>query len=202
MKHLCTVPRPVDLSPQIQPMILTPGHSAYPSGHATEAFAFATIFAALRLAGEGTANSALIETLLGKLTPVVETASDTDPVILLYRLAARIADNRTIAGVHYPVDSAHGGVLGLAVTLAFVAHCLGGGPRRPVPKWVARGDDWSGDFSLRKWCEALGAVSPHGWRSGNTTLPQAEGWHLLPVLWQAAVAEWARPAAAAPEPDG
>ena len=114
----------------------------------------------------------------------------------------RPADNRTIAGVHYPLDSAHGGLLGLSLALGFVAHCLGGGPARPVPEWVARGDDWSGDFSLRKWCAALGASTPHGWRSGTTTLPAAEGWHLLPALWQAAVAEWARPAAPVTDPSG
>lgn len=101
MKHHCSVPRPVDLSPQIQPVIETPGHSAFPSGHATEAFAFATLFAALRLVSAGTPGPALIDTLLAKLTPAGELAPVTDPVILLYRLAARIADNRTVAGVHY-----------------------------------------------------------------------------------------------------
>jgi membrane-associated phospholipid phosphatase len=190
IKHFCSIPRPVDLSSQVQPMIETPGHSAYPSGHATEAFGFATLLAALRLAGAGTQDSALLETILAKLTPVVETASDTDAIILLYRLAARIADNRTIAGLHYPVDSAHGGLLGLGVGLGFVAHCLGGGPSHPVPEWSARGDDWPGDFSLRKWCAALGGTAPQGWRSGSTTVPEAESWHILPRLWAAAVAEW------------
>ncbi len=31
MKHFCSVLRPIDLSPQVQPVIETPGHSAYPS---------------------------------------------------------------------------------------------------------------------------------------------------------------------------
>jgi membrane-associated phospholipid phosphatase len=191
MKHFCSVPRPVDLSPQVQPMIETPGHSAYPSGHATEAFAIATIFAALRLSADATKDADLIDTILGRLTDVVETASGTDPIILLYRLAARIADNRTIAGVHYPVDSAHGALLGLSVALAVVAHCLGGGPKHKVPGWVADGNDWFGDFSLLKWCEALGSKGKPGWRSGpTTTLPKAEDWHVLPSLWKAAVAEW------------
>lgn len=202
MKHLCSVMRPVDLSPQIQPMIETPGHSAYPSGHATEAFATATIFAALRLSAAGTPDASLIDTILGKLTPVVEAAPDTDPIILLYRLAARIADNRTIAGVHYPVDSAHGALLGLAVTLAFVGHCLGGGAERPVPEWAANGNDWSGDFSLRKWCAALGGTAQQGWRSGAALLAEAEDWYLLPPLWRAAVAEWGGTGAPSQDPSG
>jgi membrane-associated phospholipid phosphatase len=197
MKHLCSVPRPVDLSPQIQPIIQTPGHSAYPSGHATEAFAHATILAALRLTAT-TPDAGLIDAILSKLSPAVEAAPVTDPVILLYRLAARIADNRTVAGVHYPVDSAHGALLGLGVTLAFVGHCLGGGPERPVPEWVADANDWSGDFTLRKWCAALGGGAQQGWRSGSTTVARAEPWQLLPVLWRAAAAEWAAPAAQNP----
>jgi membrane-associated phospholipid phosphatase len=190
MKHFCSVPRPIDLSAQVQPIIETPGHSAYPSGHATEAFAFATMFAALRLSGAGTADAALIKAILGKVTRAVEMAHDTDPEILLYRLAARIADNRTIAGVHYPVDSAHGGLLGLGLTLAFVAHCLGGGKKHPVPVLSADAKGWMGDFSLRKWCEALNMDGNNGWRRGTTSLPAAENWHLLPQIWSAAVAEW------------
>jgi membrane-associated phospholipid phosphatase len=191
MKHLCSVARPVDLSPQIQPVIETPGHSGYPSGHATEAFAVATLLSALRLSADGTADATLVDGVLTRLCPAAESASVTDPVILLYRLAARIADNRTVAGVHYPVDSAHGALLGLSSTLALVAHCLGGGPERPVPEWAADANDWSGDFTLRKWCAALGNGTRQGWRSGTTTLPKAEGWQLLPPLWRAAVAEWA-----------
>jgi membrane-associated phospholipid phosphatase len=197
MKHLCSVPRPVDLSAQIQPIIPTPGHSAYPSGHATEAFAHATLLAALRLSAR-TPDATLIEALLALLSPAAEAAPVTDPVILLFRLAARIADNRTVAGVHYPVDSAHGALLGLGVTLGFIGHCLGGGAGHPVPEWVANGNDWSGDFTLRKWCAALGGGAHQGWRSGTTTIAAAEPWQLLPALWQAAKAEWAQPVAEPP----
>jgi membrane-associated phospholipid phosphatase len=198
MKHLCSVPRPVDLSPQIQPVITTPGHSAYPSGHATEAFAHATILAALRLSGARVPDEGLIDAILAKLSPAAEAAPVTEPEVLLFRLAARIADNRTVAGVHYPVDSAHGALLGFGVTLAFIGHCLGGGPERPVPEWVADAQNWSGDFTLRKWCAALGGGSHQGWRSGNTTVARAEPWQVLPMLWRAAVAEWTTPAADPP----
>lgn len=198
MKHLCSVPRPVDLSPRVQPVITTPGNSAYPSGHATESFAHATILAALRLSGARVPDDALIDTILARPSPASEAAPVTEGEVLLFRLAARIADHRTAAGVHYPVDSAHGALLGFGVTLAFIGHCLGGGPERPVPEWVASAQNWSGDFTLRKWCAALVGGGHQGWRSGSTTVARAEPWHVLPMLWRAAVAEWSTPAAEPP----
>ena len=36
-KHTLSVRRAHEYSPQIQPIIQTPGHGAFPSGHATEA---------------------------------------------------------------------------------------------------------------------------------------------------------------------
>jgi hypothetical protein len=190
IKHFCSVPRPIDLSPQIQPVIATPGHSAYPSGHATEAFALATTLAALRLSAGGTADAGLVDALLNRLTPAAEAAPAMDPTVLLFRLAQRIADNRTVAGVHYPVDSAHGGLLGLATALGFVAHCLGGGATHPIPEFAARGDDWSGDFTLAKWVAALGIGTTTGWRQGKARVAAAASWSLLPPLWRAAVREW------------
>ena len=35
--------RPIEMSPQLQPMIQTPGHGSLPSGHATEAFIVAHV---------------------------------------------------------------------------------------------------------------------------------------------------------------
>ena len=188
IKHFCSVPRPIDLSPQVQPIIQTPGHSAYPSGHATEAFAFATVLAALRLSRDPAAQEAgIIATLLGKLTTALEDATAADPDLMLFRLAARIADNRTVAGVHYPVDSAHGALLGLGPGLVFVAHCLGGGTKIAVPTWNARADDWSADFTLHKW---IANLSPSDWRGDDICLPASEEWHVLPKLWTVASAEW------------
>lgn len=190
MKYLCSVRRPVDLSPQVQPVIGTPGHSAYPSGHATEAFAMAAILAVLRLHADGVPSDKLVATLQEKLTPVGESAQASEPVILLFRLAARIADNRTVAGVHYPLDSAHGGLLGFALALAFISHCLGGGPDHAVPEWKADANTWSGDFTLRKWCAALHGSGGDDWRAGATSVAEAKDWHVLPPLWRAALAEW------------
>ena len=42
-KHVLACRRPHEFSPQIQPMILTPSHSAYPSGHSTESFTAAVV---------------------------------------------------------------------------------------------------------------------------------------------------------------
>jgi hypothetical protein len=188
IKYFCSIPRPIDLSPQIQPVIQTPGHSSYPSGHATEAFAFATILAALRLSQDPSAKAAgIIPTLLGKLNSALEGPTAADPDMMLFRLASRIADNRTVAGVHFPVDSAHGALLGFGTGLVFVAHCLGGGEPNKVPSWTARGADWSGDFTLRKWIAHLGTSA---WRGGDLVLPQKEEWHVLPKLWTRASEEW------------
>ncbi len=88
-KHAFAVPRPVQFSPQVQPPILTPSHSAYPSGHSTEAHCAAGVLMAISNQGPG--------------TPLGD---------MLLRLAGRIAINRTVAGVHFPIDSRAGQVLG------------------------------------------------------------------------------------------
>jgi len=81
-------------------MIPTPGHGSWPSGHATEAFAIATVLQALLPKGDRYKEQ-------------------------LERQAARIAVNRTVAGLHFPVDSAVGRLLGTALAEFFVARCRG-----------------------------------------------------------------------------
>jgi membrane-associated phospholipid phosphatase len=104
MKHALACRRPVEYSAQIQPMVDTPAHSSYPSGHATEAFALAfVLYRLLRCA-----QNAL---------PADDDMMKHDPLFVqLMRHAERIAVNRTVAGVHFPVDSVAGMVL--AQTLA------------------------------------------------------------------------------------
>lgn len=193
IKHFCSVPRPIDLSPQVQPVIQTPGHSSYPSGHATEGFAFATILVALRYAAEPNGGKAPFVTyLLNELAKATNTQGPEEmdspnATILLFRLAARIADNRTVAGVHFPIDSLHGGLLGLQATLAFIAHCSG--DTTPIPAYTVDGRGWTSDFTLAKWRDALYNSQP-----GNlVAAPVANAWDSLPVLWQAAVVEWKNP---------
>lgn len=53
----------------------------------------------------------------------------------LQRQAARIAVNRTVAGLHFPVDSAVGRLLGTALGEFMVARCTG------APKLHQRGFD-------------------------------------------------------------
>ncbi|GAB5446773.1 phosphatase PAP2 family protein [Gymnodinialimonas sp.] len=93
-KHLLACRRPNEYSAQIQPMIQTPGHGALPSGHATEAFLVATILRDLSQCAQHRPHLAENQ---------------------LLRHAARVAQNRTAAGVHFPVDSAAGATLGVSL---------------------------------------------------------------------------------------
>jgi len=104
VKHLCRAPRPVEFSDRVMPMLDTPPHSTYPSGHSTESFAIASALSMLEY-GE---------------TPGESFSADRP----IFHLAQRIAVNRTVAGLHYPVDSAAGAALGCAVgsALAFIAN--------------------------------------------------------------------------------
>lgn len=195
IKHFASVPRPIDLSPLVQPVIQTPGHSSYPSGHATEAFAFATLIAALRHAAAsakgGKKQPSFTKAILSDLAAPADAARPEQPVaagatVQLFRLAARIADNRTVAGVHFPVDSAHGALLGLTATLGFVAHCAGG--EKALPVHDANGTEWDRDFTLALWRDAL---HRREWATDHSyDVAKPAGWHSLPAVWQAAVREW------------
>ncbi|WP_144290045.1 phosphatase PAP2 family protein [Ideonella sp. A 288] len=93
-KQALAVPRPTDLSPLVQPCLTTPGHGAMPSGHAIAAFT------ASRLLGALLSSSVFFTT-----NPVarVDTVG-----IALDRTARRIAANRVVAGLHYPLDNSAG----------------------------------------------------------------------------------------------
>lgn len=93
-KHKVALPRPTQLSPQIQPIIPNPGHGSLPSGHSTQSFMLARLFDQLHQENH----------------PV--KANDAVTTTLLYRRAERIACNRTVAGVHFPIDSMAGRILG------------------------------------------------------------------------------------------
>ncbi|MDP1742142.1 MAG: phosphatase PAP2 family protein [Polaromonas sp.] len=163
-KHAFACQRPVDLSPQVQPMIPTPGHASWPSGHATEAFMLSTVLQALLPHGD-------------KYKEQLE------------RQAARIAVNRTVAGLHYPVDSAVGRLLGTALADFFVARCTGklklhersfNGPKFHGPKdtvidfdpRVSMTDNKSGYYEYAGAASAI-AASP-----------------LLEFMWTKAAKEW------------
>ena len=92
-KHEFACWRPIDLSPQVQPMITTPGHGAFPSGHCTQSFA---IFEVLKV---------LLNTTSGKGQAGAFN-------LQFQRLATRVSTNRVIAGVHFPIDNIAGRFLG------------------------------------------------------------------------------------------
>jgi membrane-associated phospholipid phosphatase len=168
-KHMFAVIRPDELSPQIQPLIPTPGHGSWPSGHATEAFITATV----------------IEALLDAASPRGKKNGQACRE-QLQRLAARIATNRVVAGVHYPVDSAVGRLLGTALGEFLVARATGG-------KTHERGFDAHGyvqangsalDFSLHQPLD-----QGHGYSRVARPTPVARS-PLMDWLWKEAVKEW------------
>jgi membrane-associated phospholipid phosphatase len=191
VKHALAMPRPVDYSAQIMPMIQTPGHSTFPAGHAVESFMFATVLAKLTAGRE--------KQLYG---------SDRRFRDKLMWLAARISINRVVAGVHFPVDIAAGMVLGLQLGRYFGALFRENAERekqtaKPLQSWTfdARnyGED---DFRWGKILETIDndnneeTLSPEKndkpfLERGNPCEPEP-----LPAdspllwLWQHAAAEW------------
>ena len=170
-KQIFAVPRPGELSPQLQPMIPTPGHGAYPSGHATEAFIAATVLnALLRAARPGAKHQ----------------AGNDATQVQLQRQAYRIAVNRTVAGVHYPVDSACGRVLGTLLGECMVSRCAGTalkqreflGSQYVGPKKAVR------DFDLQDSIDNGEA----GRQVGSAfSLPEGA---LMAWMWKEALKEW------------
>ncbi len=99
-KHALGCARPVIYSPQVQPMITTPGHGAYPMGHAAQAFMLAIVLQKLFKWGANDARS-----------------------VQLLRQATRISVNRVVAGVHFPVDAHAGEALGRSMAAFFLWTC-------------------------------------------------------------------------------
>ena len=163
-KHAFACQRPVEISPQIQPMIPTPGHASWPSGHATEAF--------------------MVSAVLQALLPHGDKYKEQ-----LERQAARIAVNRTAAGLHYPVDSAVGRLLGTALADFIVARCTGN------MKLHERG------FSGPKFHGPLGTVidfdsrvsmtnNQSGYYEYLSTIGTIAASPLLQFMWTKAAKEW------------
>lgn len=105
-------PRPSQRLPHLMPPIDPPGHAAFPSGHATQAW--------------------LIAEILKKVIPIcaAEVPDPTNPPQTqpapeehpLNFVAQRIARNREVLGLHYPSDSAAGRRLA-DVTLLLLEQC-------------------------------------------------------------------------------
>ena len=153
------LPRPHVLSPDILPMIACPGHSSFPSGHAAQSFAVAGVLSALT----------------GKPSPALDNPLD--------QMAARIAVNRTVAGLHYPCDSAAGAVLGIAVArwvLARAGAASGAGQvSLDAKEWGGDAPDATRDFHLPALCNAWKAKH-HLKQDGTLQVTKAP---MLASLW-------------------
>jgi len=79
-KNHFNFPRPADVWPPIQPIIMTPGHASYPAGHAVQGYLMSTVFGAL----------------LRDTNRYGDNFQDYQNN--LDELAARIAENRVVAG--------------------------------------------------------------------------------------------------------
>ncbi len=181
-KHYCRAPRPIDLSDQVNPIIQTPDHSAFPAGHATESFAIAAVLDILMNKRSDPSNFDLgfVSKDPGNGTPV----SDFPGFPMHYRVAARITVNRTVAGVHFPVDNMSGAVLGCRLAQAF--HALAKGKVLVPSAEVAAVPLPDEDFRLRDLDKTLQDMS------GNTDLAD-DGTLTAPAfawLWAQAEKEW------------
>ncbi|WP_229801253.1 phosphatase PAP2 family protein [Tateyamaria omphalii] len=97
VKHALACRRPDELDSRLVPLIPTPSHGSLPSGHATQAAALSTVLVALLEAAD---------------TGISHVAERRD---MIHATGHRIAVNRTVAGVHYPIDSAAGFTIGINV---------------------------------------------------------------------------------------
>ncbi|WP_299771199.1 phosphatase PAP2 family protein [uncultured Tateyamaria sp.] len=165
-KHALPVLRPVELSPQINPVIQTPSHSSFPSGHATEAFVVAQLLTRLR-----------------------ELAEDSLAKSNLLQHAVRIAQNRTVAGVHYPVDNMAGSMLGTALADYFSAISQPGVAPVAVPKRSFKPSaekDHLKNFTLTIYTELLNRMATKlQIAPTNQTKKQPLNW-----IWSQARSEW------------
>lgn len=116
VKHEIAARRPVQSSALVMPVIATPGHGSLPSGHATIA--------------------ALTSELLVALLGVAGAARDDQ----FDRLARRIAFNRVVAGVHFPIDSLIGYRWGTQLARLLIA--MAG--RRQAPEALDSADMYQG----------------------------------------------------------
>jgi membrane-associated phospholipid phosphatase len=172
-KHHLACRRPDRLGVAVMPMIPTPAHGAFPSGHAAEAFAVATVLEAVVDAVEGHYPSP------GALKK------------LLLKQAERIAVNRTVAGVHFPIDSWAGAALGEAVGQIVLGLCGAPGAGLTPRRYAAVDCDFQvGAFRPDPWDAPADGPRAAGLdRSDGRIDVQASD--LFAWLWRKATAEFA-----------
>jgi hypothetical protein len=154
-------------------MILTPGHGSLPSGHSTEAHTGAYV--------------------LWNLLKAAQPAPNPPPNPLwseeLMRQAARVAINRTIAGLHFPVDSAAGQTLGLTLGEYFVSRCTGAGN---YGTWQFDGQLYvaAADFDWRQQYDTVADARVAPVFASLLGNQPALGSPVLGWLWGKALTEW------------
>ena len=105
----------------------------------------------------------------------------------LFRMAARISDNRVVAGVHFPVDNRVGAILGVTIAEFVAEHLSGGGDIGA--RTITPAADPHADFTLDSFAADLVARSgPVHLQGANVQVPGAVG--LLKTLWTLAQGEW------------
>ncbi|MEL7127621.1 MAG: hypothetical protein AAGK30_15390, partial [Pseudomonadota bacterium] len=115
---------------------------------------------------------------------------------MLMRQAARIATNRTVAGVHFPVDSVAGQQLGLTLAEHFYSMCNGG-------NWVSAtfngpNFDAQSDFDWHQLYDPDGDTQAEEAETGGTVWATSEvrtdnkidASPSLAWLWGKALDEW------------
>ena len=168
MKYELKAPRPVDLSSTIEPIIPTPGHGSFPSGHATVSFMFA-----------------------GFMRRLLNLDATKPEIVCLQRMAHRIAQNRVAAGVHFPTDSVAGRLLGETLAEYFFARCVkadGANPANIKASYLnASFDGNAGNVNLDDEPDATAfatRVNAVGSESGDVPFNE-----VLADMWTDAVAE-------------
>ncbi|MEL7527771.1 MAG: phosphatase PAP2 family protein, partial [Pseudomonadota bacterium] len=164
VKHHLAIRRPDRIGATVLPMIPTPGHGAFPSAHATEAFAVAHLLAGLVDA-------------TGSHYPDPDKRKN-----LLFKQAERISVSRTVAGVHYPIDSWAGALLGKMIAEIILNKC-GITNTMTGLKYAAKGDS---DFMLSQYKDPV--WKDHGVSElSNCDVAKSE---LFEWLWLKAVDEF------------
>ncbi|MEM9012880.1 MAG: phosphatase PAP2 family protein [Pseudomonadota bacterium] len=135
LKHLAYCPRPIDYSRRVMPIIETPTHSTFPSGHACEAFAVAMVLRCLmHRCGVFTNSDGSPKEAPSLQQEDLRTVLANFASIHEFRIAHRIAENRVVAGVHFPVDNVVGAIIGIMVGACFVWAMAGPRRLRPMQK--------------------------------------------------------------------
>ena len=115
LKHGVQADRPWQCSALVMPAIPTPGHGSLPSGHAALAAMVSELLMALLYEPK------FFSIRARRRAPGAQNLSTHPRAEQLDRLARRIAFNRVVAGLHFPIDSQVGYQLGTQLGRLLVA---------------------------------------------------------------------------------